>query len=207
MAHIQQFRFVNFIKEILPDFFMEKKVLEIGSLNINGSIREFFSECFYVGIDVSNGKDVDVVANGEDFSGEANSFGVVISCECMEHNPNYVKTFLNMVRLLSTAGLIIMTCATYGRAQHGTVESEPMSSPLTINLGQNYYRNLIREDFEVVVFEKLFSDYFFVTDYSSNDLYFCAVGLDVSEEVRGKFKYMKNTCLAFYGSLARFGLK
>lgn len=207
MAHIQQFRFVNFIKEMLPEFFNEKKVLEIGSLNINGGVRDFFSDCKYIGIDVSVGADVDVVCNGEDFHGKANSFDVVISCECMEHNPSYEKTFLNMIRLLATNGLMVMTCATFGRAQHGTSISEPSSSPLTVNLGQDYYRNLIKSDFDIVIFERFFADYFFVTDNSSSDLYFVGVACNASLECQERFKLMKSICIKFYDDISRLGLK
>ena len=207
MAHIQQFRFINFIKEMLPWYFNEKKVLEIGSLNINGSIRRFFNQCSYVGIDVSEGKDVDVVSNGEDFSERADFFDVVISCECMEHNPGYEKTFLNMIRLLSAQGLMVMTCATYGRPQHGTTASEPSSSPLTVMLGQEYYKNLVRNDFEFVVFDRIFSDYFFVTDYSGNDLYFVGLGRDVSDEIKVNFQAMKEKCIEFYENIAKLGLR
>jgi len=207
MAHVQQFRFVKFIKEMLPDYFLNKHVLEVGSLNINGSVRDFFRDCDYVGIDVSMGNGVDTVSKGEDFQEKANSFDVAISCECMEHNPNYEKTFLNMIRLLAQDGLIVMTCATYGRAQHGTMTSEPTSSPLTIMLGQDYYKNLIKEDFEIIVFDKFFSDCFFVTDHSSNDLYFAAIGREASPEIQEKFKAMKAICIDFYGKLAKFGLK
>ena len=87
MAHIQQFRFLHFIKEILPSYFKEKKVLEVGSLDINGSVRGLFVDCDYTGIDVASGKGVDWVVNGEDFAAPANSMDVVISCECFEHNP------------------------------------------------------------------------------------------------------------------------
>lgn len=207
MAHLQQFRFINFVKEVLPEYFHDKKILEIGSLNINGSVRNFFTECDYLGVDVSVGKDVDVVSNGEDFNGKASSFDVVISCECMEHNPSYEKTFLNMIRLVSPNGLVVMTCATYGRPQHGTIESEPASSPLTLNLGQNYYKNLIQEDFNIIAFDRFFCDYFFVTDYSGNDLYFVGLGRDALLDSKEKFMSMKSVCIEFYEALAKLGLR
>ena len=207
MAHIQQFRFINFIRESLPDYFISKKVLEIGSLNINGSVRTFFNECDYTGIDVANGKDVDIVSNGENYFEKANTFDVIISCECMEHNPMYQKTWLNMLRMLKNDGLIIMTCATFGRPQHGTSLSEPVSSPLTIQLGQDYYKNLIRNDFEFVNMDVFFSDYLFETDYSSHDLYFIGIGKNSPKKIQEKFNVSKTIINDFYFKIAREGIK
>ena len=59
MAHLQQAEYVKSLKKIYPHFFNRKKVLEVGSLNINGSIRDFFYECEYVGIDVGEGEGVE----------------------------------------------------------------------------------------------------------------------------------------------------
>jgi len=207
MAHIQQFRFINFVKEMMPSYFDGKKVLEIGSLNINGSVRTFFNEVDYTGIDVAEGLGVDLVSKGEDFASPANSFDVIISCECMEHNPMYEKTWLNMLRLLKNDGLIIMTCATFGRAQHGTSTSEPVSSPLTIGLGQDYYKNLIQVDFEFVDLSKFFVDYKFETDHSSHDLYFVGIGLNASAKIQEDFINGKKIMRKFYEDISREGLK
>jgi len=207
MAHIQQFRFINFIRESLPDYFNSKKVLEIGSLNINGSVRTFFKECDYTGIDVANGKDVDIVSNGENYYEKANTFDVIISCECMEHNPMYQKTWLNMLRMLKNDGLLIMTCATFGRPQHGTSLNEPISSPLTIQLGQDYYKNLTRNDFEIINMDVFFSDYLFETDYSSHDLYFIGIGKNSQNITQEKFKVSKKIINDFYFKIASEGIK
>ena len=207
MAHSQQFRFINFVKQTHPSYFSGKTVLEIGSLNINGSVRSFFIDSIYTGIDVAEGKDVDLVVNGEDHRGDANSFDVVISCECFEHNPEYEKTFINMVRLLKNDGLLIMTCATYGRPQHGTSLSSPADSPLTVNQGQDYYKNLVQEDFNFLNLSHFFSDYFFVTDHSSHDLYFLGIGKDADANKIANFSICKTKAITFYNHLARLGLK
>lgn len=41
MSHQSQIDFVAGVKNRFPDYFTDKKVLEIGSLDINGSIRTF----------------------------------------------------------------------------------------------------------------------------------------------------------------------
>lgn len=177
MSHIQQRFFVNGVKQFLPTFFQNSKVLEIGSLNLNGSVREFFTDCQYLGIDVGMGPDVDEVCYGEDFGAKANSFDTVISCEAMEHNPGWQKTWLNMIRVLHAQGLMLMTCATQGRKQHGTENFQPKDSPLTTSLGQNYYKNLNAQDFiNITTPDSWFSEWGFFVDGSSYDLYFFGLG-------------------------------
>ena len=207
MAHIQQFRFLHFIKETLPSYFKEKKVLEVGSLDINGSVRGLFVDCDYTGIDVASGKGVDWVVNGEDFAAPANSMDVVISCECFEHNPEYDKTWLNMIRVMKRDGLLIFTCATYGRAQHGTSTESPESSPLTVGKGQDYYRNLVEDDFGFLMLTHFFADHFFVTDHSNADLYFVGLGKEADSSLHSALTNGKNQAIRFYQDLAKAGLK
>jgi SAM-dependent methyltransferase len=207
MAHLQQVRFLNFIKQTLPEYFNKKKVLEVGSLDINGSVRSLFVDCDYTGIDVADGNGVDLVVNGEDFSAPANSMDVVISCECFEHNPEYEKTWLNMVRVLKRDGLLIMTCATLGRGQHGTSSSSPESSPLTVAKGQDYYKNLVHNDFDFLKANHFFAEYFFVTDYSNSDLYFVGLGGGADSESIVQLTKAKEFAINFYNELSRAGLR
>ena len=53
MAHHQEFEFIAAVKAALPQFFSGQRVLEVGSLDINGSIRTAFDACDYVGADLS----------------------------------------------------------------------------------------------------------------------------------------------------------
>jgi len=147
MAHQDQLEFVGLVKDAAPSRFRGVKVLEIGSLDINGTIRGMFTGCDYTGIDVAEGPGVDVVCQGQDYQAPAESFDTVISCEVMEHNPHWKETFQNMVRLARLDGLVVMTCALTGRKEHGTTRSEPDASPLTVSKGWDYYRNLRARDF------------------------------------------------------------
>ena len=99
MAHPQQFQFVEVIKGAYPSNFYKAKVLEVGSLNINGTIRILFQDCDYLGIDVGEGKDVDYVCQGQDLDDPDETYDTTISCECFEHNPYWKKTFKNMHRM------------------------------------------------------------------------------------------------------------
>jgi hypothetical protein len=166
MSHPAQIEFVAALQNKFPDFFIRKNVLEVGSLNINGSIRQFFQQCNYVGVDLGAGRDVDVIAKGEDLSYADGSFDVVASCECFEHNPEWAKTFGNMVRM--SCGLVFFSCATTGRAEHGTRRSNPHDAPFC----GDYYRNLTEDDVRQEVDLSAFKVYEFISNDKAQDLYF-----------------------------------
>ena len=166
LSHPAQLEFVASLKAKFPDYFVRKNVLEIGSLNINGSIRPFFEQCYYVGVDLSAGADVDVVARGEDLPYSDGCFDVVASCECFEHNPNWVETLTNMIRMSSD--LVFFSCATTGRAEHGTRRSNPYDAPFC----GDYYRNLTEDDVRQAVDLSVFKDYEFISNDTVHDLYF-----------------------------------
>ena len=176
MAHLLQMEYVSTIKHNYLNYFKNTKVLEVGSLDINGSVRTFFEDCDYTGIDVGEGNGVDVVCEGQNFPGEPDCYDVVISCECFEHNPYWVETFENMYRMCKPTGLIVMTCATTGRKEHGTSRTSPNKSPLTVANGWDYYKNLTEEDFRNNInFDETFSKYEFSENKISSDLYFFGI--------------------------------
>ena len=61
MSHKEQIDFFLMLKQKFPQMFSEVDVLEIGSLDINGSIRGLFDAKTYIGVDLDNGPSVDVV--------------------------------------------------------------------------------------------------------------------------------------------------
>lgn len=175
MSHPEQMSFVRQLKIKLPMYFSNMKVLEIGSLNINGTIRIFFENCQYIGVDVGPGKNVDVICSGDEYD-SSELFDTIASCECFEHNPKWIETFANMYRLCKPNGLIFMTCATEGRGEHGTTRSNPKDSPLTIANGWDYYKNLTETDFRNnFAIESMFSDFSFSVNKNTCDLYFYGI--------------------------------
>jgi len=177
MAHPEQNEFVSLVKQYFPEFFSDKKVLEIGSLDLNGGVRAFFADnCSYTGADLEIGPGVDIAVPGQLISFPSVSFDVTISCECFEHNPYWLETFINMLRMTKPGGLVIVTVASYGRPEHGTSASTPKSSPFTVNQGWEYYCNLSSYDF----FKKIdllnwFSQFKFYYNYLSKDIYFIGI--------------------------------
>ena len=67
MSHIDQINFVKEFKEfyINNEFNKDVNILEIGSLDINGNIRNLFNfSRNYIGIDLEKGPNVDIIMNG-----------------------------------------------------------------------------------------------------------------------------------------------
>ena len=176
MAHHQQDEFIRIVKAHLPQFFTDSRVIEIGSLDINGSVRAHFDTTRYLGCDLRRGAGVDLDAPGQLIGQPTGSFDVALSLECFEHNPYWLETFVNMLRLTREGGMVLFTCATTGRREHGTPRSAPESSPFTVERGWTYYRNLTKSDFTSRLDLSLWlSDWRFYVGHESYDLYF--VGL------------------------------
>jgi len=108
-----------------PEEFRNRRILEVGSKNVNGSVRplieRFCSPKEYVGIDIENGKYVDVVLPAEkvlEHFGEE-SFDVVISTELLEHVKDWRLVINNMKGVLKRKGIIYITTCSYGFRYHG----------------------------------------------------------------------------------------
>lgn len=173
MAHYQQLQFVKKLSLEFPEYFHQKSIIEMGSWNANGSVREFFSNCNYVGIDIAIGPGVDIVCQGQDVSLPDMSFDTAISCECFEHNPFWKETFKNMIRMLKPNGLCVISCATLGRKEHGTKRTNASASLTALNDADDYYHNLRKKDFiDTFSLDEVFSSYHFFLNIYSRDLYF-----------------------------------
>lgn len=170
MAHPEQREFFHDMQQKFPERFSSVRVLEVGSLDINGTVRDFFTDCDYTGVDLSEGPGVDVVGQGQELAYPDDSFDVVVSAECFEHNPYWWETFVNMTRMAS--GLVLFTCATHGRAEHGTSRTTPANSPFTVAAGWTYYQNLGSADFPSTFLDGHYREYEFTTNDNSRDLYF-----------------------------------
>lgn len=176
MAHQEQLNFIRTTSESLTKDYSNHKILEIGSFDVNGSIRQFFENSTYVGVDLTEGPGVDIVCEGNKLNHPDNTYDVTLSCECFEHNPHWGETFSNMYRMTKPGGIVVFTCATTGRPEHGTTRTSPSVSPGSQSIGWDYYQNLTELDFQKSFeLSKLFESHFFLSNTNSFDLYF--VGL------------------------------
>src|ERR1700722_3272751 len=214
MAHAEQTGFIHLMRDLV--FPSSGSVLEIGSYQVNeNGIRSIFSGCSYTGVDLVEGPGVDVVASGHDVDLASDSFDVTFSAECFEHNPLWRETFANMYRMTKPGGILIITCATRGRVEHGSARSvKPDYSPGTTAIGWDYYMNLTQVDFERAFnISKMFSNHHFYDVRSSHDLYFFGVKsgapgpvFDIAAITRGVDKLAKLRTPGFGRTVVRVPL-
>lgn len=148
--------------------FIEKDVLDCGSLDINGNNRYLFSECTYIGIDICEGKNVDIVTQVHKFKSPI-QFDTVISTEMLEHDRNWLESLRNMFDLTKPGGMLLFTAAGTNRPEHGTTESTPQDSPMT----HSYYKNITVE----MIVKALDLDAFawFEISYRQTDIRFAGI--------------------------------
>ena len=91
-------------------------ILDVGSLDINGTLRPAAPKgAKYVGIDLAPGPGVDiVVTESERFPFPTASFDLVISTSCLEHDPVFWLTFLQMARVVRPGGFIYISAPSNG---------------------------------------------------------------------------------------------
>ena len=161
MSHKEQLAFIKICTEVIKESFDFEKLncLEVGSYDYNGEVRNLFKVKSYTGVDTFNGPGVDIVMNGEDVEKLGKKFDIAISCECFEHTQNWHIIFQSLFNILNNDGVMIITCASRGRNEHGTTRSGADQSPGTIN---NYYKNLSISDFKKKFkIKDMFSSYTF----------------------------------------------
>ncbi|MBA3781025.1 MAG: methyltransferase domain-containing protein [Nocardioides sp.] len=173
MSHAEQLAFFEAVVRRNTGLVTGARILEIGSYDVNGSMREGFAAAGeYVGVDLTPGPGVDVIGFGHELSEPDGAFDIAVSGECFEHDPHWRATFENMSRMTKPGGLVAFTCASHGRPEHGTRRSDLTDSPGTQAEGLDYYRNLVAADFETLPLSSWFSEWRLWTMPTTFDLYF-----------------------------------
>lgn len=101
-----------------------KRVLEVGSYDVNGSVRPYIEglgPASYLGVDMQPGPRVDRVVRAEALLEEfgSESFDIVISTEMLEHAEDWRSAVRNMMCVLSAGGVLIVTTRSAGFPFHG----------------------------------------------------------------------------------------
>ena len=92
------------------------KILDVGARDVNGTLRVFCPPgAEYVGVDLVPGPGVDIVLDGSDsFPFEDESFDIVLSSSCFEHDQMFWLTFAEMARVLKPGGYIFINAPSNG---------------------------------------------------------------------------------------------
>ena len=106
-------------KALTPSDVMGKRVLEVGALDVNGSVRGdivALGPAQYVGIDIRPGPGVDVICDAGDLVARfgENAFDLVISTELLEHARDWRRIVSNIKRVTKPDGLLIVSTRSYG---------------------------------------------------------------------------------------------
>lgn len=97
----------NIMKSFIDNFVdSNHMVLDVGSRDVNGSYKNLFFGNNYVGLDVIEGKNVDVVVDEYSWPFQDESFDIVISGQAFEHIEFFWKTIEEMVRVLKVGGKV-----------------------------------------------------------------------------------------------------
>mgnify|MGYP002401000057 CR=1 FL=1 len=107
---------------LLAQMPLNAQVLEVGSRDVNGSVRKILEpkSAEYIGVDLFEGNGVDVVldvAHLRDQFGE-DKFDVVVSTEMLEHCSNWQEALYQMSSVLRQGGLLIITTRSPGFELH-----------------------------------------------------------------------------------------
>ena len=127
----------------------EARVLDVGSLYVNGSYRKTIVDrgWEYIGLDVVAGRNVDVVAPEFDYPFEDGAFDVVISGSTMEHVTAIWRWVPELVRVLRPGGLLaIVTHMAWG------IHPWPLDCWRILPDGMRYLFDLTEalEDYEIL---------------------------------------------------------
>lgn len=184
--HGAQQYFFELTRKHFPEYFEWRTVLENGgSVNINGTIRQYYTNCAYTGVDLGSGDCVDIVCDASRTAFPDKSFDVVVSSELYEHAASWKEIFQNSRRMVKDDGFMLFTCAGYNRPEHGTSRTDLGSSQLSIDAGMEYYGNLGEKEFnEAFDFKSSFDDWQFYENQENYDLYF--VGIPKSSSNMGR---------------------
>jgi|AntAceMinimDraft_13_1070369.scaffolds.fasta_scaffold46178_1 SAM-dependent methyltransferase len=212
MAHTDQIQFFKLVIDRFPNAFSEK-VIDIGSNDINGGPHRYVNASEYIGVDLGPGENVDLVSKGEDVDYATGYFDVSMSSECFEHAPTWRAILINMIRMTRPGGLIVFSCATTGRPEHGTTRTDGgFAAPLAVSEGQEYYANVTPRQVRDVIGPTLLNDYFIEIRDRMFDLYFVGIKPETSPNDRSTLQdcrdavHRKYSGRASYDSVADFAV-
>jgi hypothetical protein len=91
-----------------------KKILDVGSYDVNGTMKPIFERGQYIGLDMEAGSNVDIVGVSHNIPFEKDEFDIVISSSCFEHDDMFWISFQEMCRVLKPGGYMYVQAPSNG---------------------------------------------------------------------------------------------
>lgn len=114
----------DFVRATLPSAFVRgKRVLDVGSLDWNGSVRDLIiskNPAEYVGIDILEGEGVDEVLSANDLLDHygPKRWDIIVCLEMLEHCEAWQDAVYQMKESLVESGCIVLTTRSPGFSYH-----------------------------------------------------------------------------------------
>jgi SAM-dependent methyltransferase len=164
--HIHSSLFFQHVKDNFPDYFLNKKILNVGFA--------YPSKYLFTNCELTNLKPY----NSKQLLNEC-SYDTIISSGWFEHDPHYATSMLNIYKLLKPGGLFLFTCAGLGRNEHGTfrtIERYVYGTNNTNDYLSHYYKNLELNDIaNVIDLKQAFAFYKAYYNVNPYDFYFFGI--------------------------------
>lgn len=103
----------------------ELSVIEIGSRDINGSVKPHFPGATWTGLDLIAGPAVDVVCDALDYE-PPQKVDLVVCAEVLEHCMTWDSLIFHAASWLKPGGKLLITCAGPGRDPHSAIDGGPL---------------------------------------------------------------------------------
>lgn len=121
--HLANEAFWQYVNHTYPEY-LDENILEVGSYDINGSVKEICSSTCkqYVGVDWRPGPKVDLVCLAHDMKFE-NQFKAVLSASMLEHDPYYDGSVRTMCQLVRSDGILALSWGASRNPSHCIIEA------------------------------------------------------------------------------------
>ena len=107
-----------FYRKYCKNLNSKSTVLDFGSYDVNGTSKPIFEKHNYIGVDISDGPNVDLILENYKLDLPDNFADAIVSSSCFEHDELFWVTFNEICRLTKPNGYIYIMAPSEG-GYHG----------------------------------------------------------------------------------------